>query len=125
MKKEEDFLKILDRICQKDDRYAQDAYLFVFTALTHTMGQLKRKGHITGQELLYGIRQIAIKEYGRMARTVFEHWGVKNSEDFGNIVFNLVEEELLGKTDADSINDFKNSYDFKTVFEDDYDFLSG
>ncbi|MFH2138566.1 MAG: Minf_1886 family protein [Candidatus Omnitrophota bacterium] len=120
MNPEEDLYSIIEKIMQKDSRYAQEAYVFVLTALNYTMQKLKRKGHVTGQELSEGIKQFAIKEYGRLSRTVFEHWGISTTEDFGNIVFNLIEERLLGKTDNDSIDDFKGIYDFKEVFEDKY-----
>ena len=69
-----------------------------------------------------GIKTVALKQYGRLTRTVFEHWGVKITEDFGNIVFNMIDAKLLGKRDSDSIEDFKNVYDFKAVFEDDYSY---
>lgn len=117
MKSQENIIKLLEKICQKHKKYKIDAYTFVLTALNYTMEKLKRKGHLAGKELLEGIKDFAIQEYGRMSKTVFEHWGVKNTEDFGQIVFNMVEEGILGKTEADSINDFRNVYDFKQVFE--------
>ena len=60
-----------------------------------------------------GLRQYAIKQFGFMALTVFEQWGVKQDADFGNIVFNLVESGLMGKTETDSREDFKNTCDLK------------
>jgi uncharacterized repeat protein (TIGR04138 family) len=72
--------------------------------------------HITGQELLDGIRQFALQQFGPMAVTVFEEWGVKNCRDFGDIVFNMVEISLLAKTDKDSRDDFQNGYDFTDAF---------
>ena len=122
MKSKEDLISILNRICQKDNRYKIDAYLFVLAALNVTMEALKRSGHVSGQELLHGIKDFAITEYGRMARSVFEHWGIKETEDFGHIVFNMVETGVLGKTETDSIEDFKDVFDFKKAFEDEYEF---
>jgi len=122
MKSSENFVNILKKICQEDTRYKADAYYFVLAALNSTIEKLKRKGHVTGQELLEGIRAYGMQEYGRMARTVLEHWGVKKTEDFGHIVFNLVKEKLLGKTETDKLDDFINVYDFKQVFEDDYSY---
>ncbi|MBU0633537.1 MAG: hypothetical protein KKB82_05100 [Candidatus Omnitrophica bacterium] len=120
MRTEKEFITILERICSEDKRYKIDAYYFILASLSHILGKLNRQGHISGRELLEGIKDYAIKLYGRMARSVFEHWGVSCTEDFGNIVFNMVESKLLGKTDTDKIEDFKQVYDFKTVFEDDY-----
>lgn len=120
MKSKEDLINVLDSICHRDPRYKIDAYTFVLAALNFTMGNLKRRGHVNGRELTLGIRDFAIAEYGRLARTVFEHWGVKKTEDFGNIVFNMVETGVLGKTETDSIEDFREIFDFKKVFEDEY-----
>ncbi len=122
MKSKEDLISALNRICQKDSRYKIDAYSFVLAALNVTMEALKRNGHVSGRELISGIKDFAIREYGRMARTVFEHWGVKTTEDFGHIVFNMVEAGILGKTKSDSIDDFKDVFNFKKVFEDEYPF---
>ncbi|MFH1093778.1 MAG: Minf_1886 family protein [Candidatus Omnitrophota bacterium] len=122
MKSKEDLIIVLNRIWQKDNRYKIDAYSFVLAALNVTMEALKRNGHVSGQELMLGIKDFAIREYGRLARTVFEHWGIKTTEDFGYIVFNMVEAGVLGKTESDSIDDFKEIFDFKKEFEDEYPF---
>ena len=122
MKSKEELINVLSRICQADDRYKIDAYTFVLAALNVTMEALKRKGHVSGRELTLGIKDFAIREYGRMARTVFEHWGIKTTEDFGHIVFNMVERGVLGKTEADNIEDFREVFDFKQAFEDEYPF---
>jgi uncharacterized repeat protein (TIGR04138 family) len=120
MQSKEDFISILSQICEHDPRYKLDAYPFILGALNYTMQRLKRKGHVTGKELTEGIRDYALSEYGRMAKTVLEHWGIKVTEDFGNIVFNMVDAGVLGKTPNDNIDDFKNIFDFKSVFEDEY-----
>ncbi len=120
MKSKEDLISVLSGICEKDPRYKLDAYPFILGALNATMERLNRKGHVSGQELSEGIKDYALSEYGRMARTVLEHWGLKVTEDFGSIVFNMVNAGVLGKTEEDSIEDFKNIFDFKSVFEDDY-----
>ena len=77
--------------------------------------------HLTGQQLLEGIRLFALDQYGPMARSVLEHWGIKNCRDFGNIVFNLVECQVLGKTEEDCPEDFDGGYDFKTAFDMPYE----
>jgi uncharacterized repeat protein (TIGR04138 family) len=122
VKSKEDLISILNNICEQDERYKLDAYPFVLGALNYTMEKLKRKGHVSGKELTEGIRDYALNEYGRMAKTVLEHWGIKVTEDFGNIVFNMVDAGVLGKTEQDKIDDFKDVFDFKVVFEDEYDY---
>jgi uncharacterized repeat protein (TIGR04138 family) len=108
-----ELLKILER----DKRYYPEAYSFIMASLNYTMKKLKRKGHITGQELSDGIKDYALEQFGPMARLVLEHWGITKTDDFGEIVFNLVNAGLLGKTDQDSKTDFNNRYDFKEAFD--------
>lgn len=112
----EDFAQIL----LKDKRYKTEAYLFVLSALSYTLAKIGQKRHLTGQELLQGIKELAKERYGLMAKEVFAHWGVHRTIDFGHIVFNLVEARLLSKTDEDKIEDFKDIYDFEEVFFKDY-----
>jgi uncharacterized repeat protein (TIGR04138 family) len=104
--------KIIDR----DPRYPLQAYLFVFEALEFTLKRLKQRRHVTGKELLEGIREYALQEFGGLAKMVFNQWNVNSTEDFGEIVFNLVEAGLMGKTETDSKNDFKNGYNFDDAF---------
>jgi uncharacterized repeat protein (TIGR04138 family) len=107
-------------------RFHPDAYRFVFEALQHTQEKLKRPkprdpddedAHITGQELLEGIRELAVKRFGLLARTVFEQWSVRSTADFGRIVFELVERGEMRKTDRDTLSDFVDVFDFEDVFE--------
>jgi uncharacterized repeat protein (TIGR04138 family) len=112
-----DFHRRLDKIIEKDPRYKPDAYEFVMQALWFTQKRLKKEGHVTGRDLLEGIRELGLEEYGAMAKVVFEHWGVNKTEDFGNIVFNMVENKLLSKTEEDSIDDFKDVYDFDKALD--------
>lgn len=120
----------LKEIIKKDPRYTLQAYQFVFEALDYTTTMLGKNQHkttdpdrhVTGRQLMEGIRQYASKQFGFMALTVFEQWGVKQDADFGNIVFNLVENSLMGKTETDSREDFKNIYDLKKVFEEEFKF---
>ena len=83
----------------------------------HEEGQLEQGNHLSGQQLLEGIRLYAIEQYGPMARSVLESWGVKHCSDFGNIVFNLVACRVLGKTESDSPEDFNDGYDFEAAFD--------
>ena len=112
-----ELLTKIDRICKEDSRYKPEAYLFVLAALHFTINQLMEHRHITGQELLGGIRIYGLDQFGPLARQVFEHWGITQTEDFGYIVFSLVEAKLLGKTEEDSLADFQNVYNFSTAFD--------
>jgi len=118
---QQDLIARLDRIIAGDPQYRVQAYLFVIDALEFTMSRLGRRGHVSGQELLDGIRDLAKREFGPTVKMVFESWGVSSTEDFGEIVFRLVESGLLGKTEDDSIEDFREVYDFREVFEKGYD----
>jgi uncharacterized repeat protein (TIGR04138 family) len=114
-----DFLARLSRILQRDARYREDAYLFVMASLSRAVQTLTEPRHVTGQELLEGIRREAEEQFGPMAGSVFEHWGVKNSLDFGRIVFNMVHEGILSKTDTDSLDDFDDRVFFQKLFDGD------
>jgi len=119
--KHTDFNEALRNILGRDNRYAPDAYLFLREALDFTIKLLQKpdKGparHVSGAELLDGIRQYALQEFGPLALRVLNHWGVKRCEDFGEIVFNLVEAGALGKTDEDRREDFAGGYDFERAF---------
>ena len=115
------FAEALDSIVASDPRYQRDAYVFLRDALDFTTKQQKKvKGlsvrHVTGPELLDGARRYAIKEFGPMVMTVFDSWGIHSCEDIGNMVFNLIGAGVFGKTEKDSIEDFKNVYDFEEAF---------
>lgn len=115
------FAEALDSIVGHDSRYARDAYVFLRDALDFTTKQQKKiKGtnvrHVAGPELLEGVRQYALKEFGPMVLTVLESWGIHRTEDIGHMVFNLIDAGIFGKTDEDSLEDFKNVYDFDEAF---------
>jgi len=129
------FEEAVEQILANDTRYHRDAYLFVRDALDHTRKLIgkedpasrrgfetetgkrpDRERHVTGPELLEGIRQQAFGEFGPMAITVFEEWGVRCCRDFGEIVFNLVEIGQFSKTPEDSRADFDGGYDFADAF---------
>jgi uncharacterized repeat protein (TIGR04138 family) len=116
-----DFHQTLLSICETDPRYDIEAYLFIREALDFTVAMLNKPSegpakHVSGQELLDGIRDYAKHEFGPMALTVLNRWGVKTTSDFGEIVFNLVDAGLLGKTENDRKEDFDNGYDFFEAF---------
>jgi uncharacterized repeat protein (TIGR04138 family) len=113
---------ILD-VAQKHGRYKPNAYRFTVDAVHYTVENAGQERHVTGVELLEGIRCLALERFGPMAKTVFEQWGVARTEDFGEIVFQLVEEGLLGKTEQDQLSDFARGYDFDEAFVRDFDWL--
>jgi uncharacterized repeat protein (TIGR04138 family) len=127
------FEEVVEQIRAKDPRYARDAYIFLREALDFTQKALAKSAkesrasrgeakameiirHVTGQELLNGVRDYALKEFGPMVPTVFDEWGIRSCADFGEIVFNMVEIGLLAKTEKDSREDFKNGYSFDEAF---------
>lgn len=119
-----DYEEKIRAMIRRDPRYAYEAYVFLFEALEFTQRMVlkarKPEGpvfHVSGRELLEGIRRMAIKNFGFMARTVFETWGVHHTEDFGEMVFNLVDNGLMRKTESDTRDDFRNGYDFAVAFE--------
>lgn len=109
-------------------KYHRDAYQFVFAALRFTQQKLDRvdlevespDAHISGVELLQGVRQLAEQQFGLMAITVLREWGIASTEDIGRIVFELVERGDMRKTDDDQLSDFVGVYDFEVAFDLDY-----
>ncbi|MDI6733452.1 MAG: hypothetical protein QME51_05465 [Planctomycetota bacterium] len=108
---------LLDKILEKDHRYQREAYLFVFEALEYTLKKISERRHVSGEELLEGIREYALEQFGPLAKMVFNKLGVHKTDDFGEIVFNLVEVKLLGRTEQDSKDNFKDKYNFDEVFK--------
>ena len=115
--------RAVERLVDRDGRYAKDAYMFLYEALNYTVKSLGKAGlpddqrHVSGADLLKGISEFGLSRFGPLTRTVFEHWGVHETEDFGNIVFNLVSARLMGKTEKDCIEDFIDVYDFASEFD--------
>ena len=115
------FAEALDSIIANDPRYQRDAYIFLRDALDYTTKQQKKaRGttvrHVAGPELLEGVRQYALKEFGPLVITVFESWGIRACEDIGHMVFNLIDAGVFEKTEEDSMEDFKSVYDFREAF---------
>ena len=124
-----DFEGELNRIVGLDSRYDREAYVFLRQALDFChraelkagkKARLPEKGtgenHISVAQLLDGIRQYALQEYGPMAMMVLNSWGVKSSEDFGEIVFKMVEHRLLSVTEQDTREEFRKGFDFFEAF---------
>jgi uncharacterized repeat protein (TIGR04138 family) len=104
-------------IQERDRRYAPEAYEFTRLAVSYASEVYFATGtHVTGPELLEAIRKFALDRYGRLTSTVFESWGVHRTDDFGEIVFNLVGAGLLSKTETDRKEDFHGVFDFGEAF---------
>lgn len=118
-----DFSEVIRSIRKEDPRYASAAYYFLRQALEYSLKELNKRrrpgksNHLSGHQLLEGIRLFAMEQYGPMARSVLAHWGIRECRDFGNIVFNLVDCKVLGKQDQESIEDFSKGYYFSDAFD--------
>jgi uncharacterized repeat protein (TIGR04138 family) len=117
----------LGEVVQQLDLYPLEAFLFIQQGLSYTVEKLHGPKcdpavcrHISGQDLCAGLHEYALGRWGMMARTVLRRWNVNSTFDFGRIVFAMVENGLLQKTDEDSIEDFREVYDFRTAFESGY-----
>ena len=118
---EVNFDEAVEVIVAADTRFHRDAYGFMREALDFTQKLVGKENqgkvrHVSGLELLDGLRQYALQQFGPMTTTVFEEWGIHNCRDFGEIVFNMVENGLLAKTEKDSREDFQDGYDFTEAF---------
>ena len=119
-----DFSEIVTVICKEDPRFDRKAYDFVRLGLDHTVKELRKKDtaraersrHVSGPELLEGLRVYALDQYGPLAKTVLNAWGVTQCSHFGDIVFNLIEYSVFSKTDNDRREDFANLFDFEEAF---------
>jgi uncharacterized repeat protein (TIGR04138 family) len=122
MQKKIGFEDAVDQIIAADSRYARAAYFFLREALDVTVKGLNQRDtqrsghHVSGAELLDGVRQYALDQFGPMVMTVFEDWGVRRCGDFGNMVFNLIDLGVFGKSDSDKPEDFEDQFQFEDAF---------
>ncbi|GAB4145683.1 MAG: hypothetical protein Tsb009_17930 [Planctomycetaceae bacterium] len=123
-------MSITSKHSRQRSRYHRDAFQFVFAALQKAQKMLGRlpvdeseeeDAHISGPELLEGIRELALDQYGLLARTVFRSWGVHSTADFGKIVFELIERGEMRKTEDDQLSDFIDIYDFDEALDREYE----
>jgi uncharacterized repeat protein (TIGR04138 family) len=101
-------------------RYDERAYLFVLSAIEFLQTKLDVRRHVTGAELAWGCRDLAVERFGLLSRTVLDCWGVTATADFGRIVFTLVEIGLLSTQPGDREEDFHGVYDFVAAFDASY-----
>lgn len=117
-----DFATKIRQVSRKFGRYSPDAYHFVFAGLHRTLETVGEHRHVDGRELVGGIVDLARDKFGRMARVVFAEWGVHSSEDFGRIVFHLIEEGMMKKNPSDDLKDFVGVCDFSHELEEKFSF---
>ncbi|HEU5175073.1 MAG TPA: Minf_1886 family protein [Gemmatimonadaceae bacterium] len=111
---------VMDRIRLRERRFHEQAYLFVLAALEFQQSRLAERRHISGRELAAACRDLAIERYGVMARVMLEHWGITSTADIGDVVFALVESDLLLSQPGDRREDFIGVYSFEDAFEREY-----
>ena len=115
--------KSLEEVSQQDGRYNPKAVRFVYEGLGYTARKIvNQPGHVTGQTLCEGLRQLALEKWGRLSLLVLNTWQVKTTRDFGEIVYLLIRHKWMKAQPTDSIDDFNDIYDFKTVFKDRFTF---
>lgn len=114
------------KLALNDGRYAPEAFQFLYESLD-TAVQLAGRGdaqgtdrHVSGQELLLGLRAHARDVFGPLAAPVWRAWGVHEALDWGRIVFLLVDAGLLNRQESDTIDDFRQGFDFDTYFVGEY-----
>lgn len=115
-----DFAEAVNVLTEADPRFHADAYFFLREALDHSVKFRKRQtgesGHVSGQQLCEGFRQLALKHFGPMVPTVLEFWGVRKTDDIGEMVWSLIELGVLGRTEGDRREDFHNVFSFDEAF---------
>jgi uncharacterized repeat protein (TIGR04138 family) len=104
-------------LAKEDARYSPEVYAFTLEALAYTLHHIGERRHISGRELLHGIRDYALDCWGLMARHVLNTWGIRGTADFGDVVFNLVNHGMLSKTDEDKKEDFRDVFLFEEAFD--------
>lgn len=120
--------KILE-LTRDDPRYTYEAYEFVCDAVTYTQERLGRASeddpdadrHVSGAELLRGACDLALREFGMMAPVVFKQWGVRTTDDFGAMVFKLIQADRLSKSDRDEPDDFHDLFDLEKALTDGFE----
>ncbi len=115
--------KNLEQIAKEDSRYCISAIRFVYEGLGYTAKNVATEPkHVSGQTLCKGLRELAVEKWGRLAMLVLSRWGITTTNDFGEIVYLMIRHEWMSAQPADSIDDFNDVYDFKTVFKDQFAF---
>ncbi len=112
--------KTLEHIARERGKYEVEAYSFIFESLDHLLNKMDERRHVSGAELSHGIRELALERFGFMAKTILNEWGVHKTDDFGEMVYHLIKEGVMSKTEDDRQKDFNDIYDFATAFDGEY-----
>jgi uncharacterized repeat protein (TIGR04138 family) len=111
---------VLARIRARGGAFDERSYLFVLAAIEYLQTRLPVRRHVSGSELAWACRDLARERFGLLARPVLAHWGLTRSDDFGRIVYTLVEVGLLVTQPGDSEDDFRDVFEFPSAFDDEY-----
>jgi len=123
VKKMKEMKKALEKIAREDGRFCPQAVKFVYEGLGYTVKKIVTEpAHVKGQTLCEGLRKLAVEKWGRLAMLVLNTWGIKTTRDFGEIVYLMIKHKWMSAQPTDSIDDFNDVYDFKTVFKDRFKF---
>ncbi|MHC4457641.1 MAG: Minf_1886 family protein [Planctomycetota bacterium] len=115
--------KKLEQIAKEDGRYGPSAVKFVYEGLGYTAKKIAAEpGHVTGQTLCEGLKDLAVEKWGRLAMLVLNSWNIKTTRDFGEIVYCLIKYKWMSAQPTDTIDDFNDVFDFKTTFKDQFRF---
>ena len=117
------YFKKIEELSLQFKDYKLEAYNFLMGALNAAVVKLDKPRHLTGQELSWSIKEYAIDQYGPFAMQVLNYWGINETFDFGIIVYRLIDAALMSKTKDDKVTDFRDVYDFKEEFENNFDYL--
>jgi uncharacterized repeat protein (TIGR04138 family) len=119
----------IEEVIRKDGRYPREAFAFLQEGLTRAVKQVHGetelppgRRHVTGRQLCLALRDLAVENWGLLALPVLERWNLRATIDFGNMVYLLIQHDLMAKTEEDSVEDFRDVYDFAEAFELDEDF---
>ncbi len=105
-------------ILKRDKRFDPHAYFFLKDALDFTLKRIAESNggkarHVSGPELLEGCRDYALEQFGPMASTLMTEWSIRKCQDVGDMVFNLIDEQVFGKQESDRKEDFSEVFDFE------------
>jgi len=120
----------IEEIAREDGRFRVAGISFVYEGLSYTVKKLSEQQdppepqHVSGGDLARGLKDLAMEKWGRMAKIVLNRWGIKTTRDFGEIVYLMIANQWMNAQPNDSIDDFNDIYDFKTVFENNFNFFT-
>ena len=111
-----ELIRKISKIAEEDGRFSKEGFLFILAALEYTLSKLPERRHLTGVEFSRGVAEYAREQYGYLAKTVLNNWGITRTLDYGDIVYLLINESLMSKTEEDKKEDFGEVYDFDDEF---------